>query len=61
MTQIRDHWSLAGDQLYIEMDISRNNLSLGSRLRIGTTVVKVREKPQAGCKKFSECIGLGAL
>ena len=61
MTQIRDYWSLAGDQLYIEMDISRNNLFSGNRLRIGIAVFKVSEKPHAGCKKFSERFGLDAL
>ena len=45
--------ALAGDQLYIDLDISHENLPTGSRLAIGdTTVIEVTGKPHNGCKKF---------
>ena len=61
MTQNRDQWSLAGDQLYIGMDISRNNLPPGSYLKLGSAILKVSAKPHTGCKKFSERFGLDVL
>jgi MOSC domain-containing protein YiiM len=56
-----DRWKLAGDQLFIEMDISRNNIPPGSQLKIGSAVIEVSEKPHTGCQKFSERFGLHAL
>ena len=61
ITQNYDQWSLAGDQLYIEMDISKKNLPPGSLLEVGSALLKVSEKPHTGCKKFSERFGLDAL
>jgi hypothetical protein len=37
-----DRWSLAGDQLYIDLDLSRENLPAGTQLQIGTAVVQLR-------------------
>jgi len=61
MTENCDQWQLAGDQLYIEMDISKNNLPSGSQLKVGSALLKVSEKPHTGCKIFSERFGLDAL
>ncbi len=61
ITQKHDQWPLAGDQLYIEMDVSRKNLPPGSLLEIGSALLQVSEKPHTGCKKFSERFGLDAL
>ncbi len=61
MTSSSDEWPLAGDQLYIDMDLSRNNLVPGSQIKIGSAVVEVSEKPHTGCKKFSSRFGLDAL
>ncbi len=61
ITQNCDQWPLAGDQLYIEMDISKNNLPPGSLLKLGNALLKISKKPHTGCKKFSERFGLDAL
>ena len=56
-----DRWKLAGDQLFIEIDISRNNLPPGSKLKVGSAVIEVSGKPHTGCQKFSQRFGLDAL
>jgi MOSC domain-containing protein YiiM len=57
----RDRWPLAGDQLYVDLDLSESNLPSGSRLRIGTSLLEVSEKPHRGCSKFSARFGADAL
>ena len=57
----RERWHVAGDQLYVDMDISRTNLPPGTRLAIGTAVLEVSVKPHTGCAKFSERFGKDAL
>ena len=61
IAQSRERWKLAGDQLFIDMDISRNNLPPGSQIKMGSTVLEVSAKPHTGCKKFSDRFGLDAL
>jgi hypothetical protein len=56
-----DRWQLAGDQLYLDLDLSSANLPPGSRLAVGSAVIEVSDKPHRGCKKFSERFGLDAL
>ena len=57
----RARWPLAGDQLYVDFDISQDNLPAGSRLRIGEAVIEVSAKPHTGCQKFSSRFGVDAL
>ena len=52
---------LAGDQLYIDMDLSPENLPPGTQLAIGDAVVEVTEPPHTGCKKFAERFGKDAV
>jgi hypothetical protein len=56
----RDRWPLAGDQLYLDLDLSRANLPAGTRLAIGEAVIEVTEQPHTGCQKFSARFGLEA-
>ena len=56
-----DRWPLAGDQLYVDMDLSLDNLPAGARLRAGTVLLEVSEKPHTGCSKFSARFGEDAL
>jgi hypothetical protein len=54
--------ALAGDQLYVDLDISHDNLPAGSRIAIGDdAVLEVTAKPHAGCKKFLTRFGEDAL
>lgn len=57
----RDRWSLAGDQFYVDLDLSRANLPPGTRLQLGSAVVEVTEIPHRGCAKFSGRFGADAL
>lgn len=57
-----DDRALAGDQLYVDLDISHDNLPAGSRVAIGDeAVIEVSAKPHAGCKKFLARFGPDAL
>lgn len=57
----RDRWPLAGDQIYVDMDISHENLPAGSRIRVGDAIVEISEVPHTGCAKFSGRFGAEAL
>ncbi|MCY4581739.1 MAG: MOSC domain-containing protein [Chloroflexi bacterium] len=61
MTGSRERWHIAGDQLFVDLDISRENLPPGTRLFIGTAVLEVSVKPHTGCAKFSGRFGTDAL
>lgn len=57
----RDRWPLAGDQIYVDMDLSHENLPAGSRIRVGEAVVEISEVPHTGCDKFAGRFGAEAL
>jgi MOSC domain-containing protein YiiM len=57
----RDRWALAGDQLYVDLDISRTNLPPGSRVQIGSAVIEFSEPPHTGCAKFQSRFGNDSL
>lgn len=52
---------LAGDQLYVDLDLGVDNLPAGTRLAMGSAVVVVTEPPHTGCAKFTQRYGLAAL
>ena len=54
-------WPLAGDQVYVDFDLSEANLPAKSRLAIGTAILEVSETPHTGCAKFSARFGSDAL
>ena len=60
ISQDRDRWHLAGDQFFVDMDISQENLPAGTRIAMGSAVVEVTEVPHTGCKKFIERFGVDA-
>lgn len=53
----KDMWKMAGDQLLVDFDISEQNLSAGTQLQIGGTVLEVSAKPHTGCNKFAARFG----
>ncbi len=53
----RERWALAGDQLYVDLDLSEANLPAGTRLALGTAVIEVTAEPHTGCEKFSARFG----
>lgn len=56
-----DRRALAGDQLFLDLDLSAANLPPGTRLAIGTAVIEVTAQPHTGCGKFVERFGLEAM
>lgn len=62
VAQSRDRWALAGDQLYVEFDLSDEHLPAGTRVAIGeTAVVEVTPEPHTGCQKFISRFGIDAM
>ena len=61
VAQHKDRWQLAGDQLYLDLDLSEENLPAGSRFAIGAAVIEVSPQPHLGCKKFVSRFGLEAM
>jgi hypothetical protein len=61
VAQDKDRWQLAGDQLFIDLDLSDENLPPGTQLAIGSAVVEVTPIPHNGCKKFVARFGLDAM
>jgi len=57
----KDRWKLAGDQFYIDFDLSPENLPPGTRLMIGDAEIEITAEPHLGCKKFSERFGKDAV
>jgi hypothetical protein len=54
-------WALAGDQLYVDLDLSADNLPPGTRLVLGTATIEVTDQPHTGCAKFTQRFGLDAF
>src|SRR5262249_46460574 len=61
VAQDRNRWPLAGDQLFVDFDLSEANLPPGSRLAIGTAAIEVTREPHTGCSKFVERFGADAM
>ena len=61
VAQEKQRWPLAGDQLYVDFDLSVDNIPPGTRLSIGAAVIQITEPPHTGCKKYAARFGLDAL
>jgi hypothetical protein len=61
MLAAEDRWALAGDQLYIDLDLSSSNLPPGTHLAIGSAIIVVTDQPHTGCGKFVERFGVDAM
>ena len=61
LAQDETRWPLAGDQLYIDMDLGDDNIPPGTRLALGSALIEVSAQPHTGCKKFSSRFGVDAI
>ena len=61
VAQEKERWPLAGDQLFVDMDLCADNLPPGTRLQLGTAVIEVTGEPHTGCAKFVERFGIDAM
>lgn len=57
----RERWALAGDQLYLDLDLSRTNLPPGQQLLVGQAKLEITPQPHNGCAKFAKRFGKAAL
>lgn len=61
LAQDNDRRKLAGDQLFIDLDLTDENLPVGTKLEIGSAILETTSVPHNGCKKFVERFGLDAM
>jgi hypothetical protein len=61
IAQDRSRWPLAGDQLFVDLDLSETNLPPGTELTLGTAIIAVTEQLHTGCQKFVQRFGLAAM
>jgi len=61
VAQDKARWPLAGDQLFVDMDLSAVNMPPGTRLAIGSATIEVTGQPHTGCGQFVERFGLDAM
>jgi hypothetical protein len=61
IAQEQERWALAGDQLFVDLDLSLANTPPGTQLALGSAVIEVTNQPHTGCKKFAERFGPDAL
>ncbi len=61
VAQKPERWQLAGDQLFIDLDLSGENLPPGIQVALGTAIIEVTTQPHTGCKKFVARFGLDAM
>jgi MOSC domain-containing protein YiiM len=57
----KHRWELAGDNLFVDLDLSRENLQAGQLLSIGGCIIEITEQSHNGCSKFSQRFGPPAL
>jgi MOSC domain-containing protein YiiM len=61
IAQDKERWKLAGDQLFIDLNLTDENLPHGSKIQIGSAILEITPEPHNGCKKFVERFGLDAM
>jgi len=60
LAQEKSRWPLAGDQLYVDLDLSVDNLPVGQQLSIGSVILQVTDQEHTGCNKFAKRYGQAA-
>ena len=61
LTNDKSRWPLAGDQLFVDFDLSVSNLAVGEQLQVGDAVLEITAEPHRGCGKFSQRFGSEAM
>jgi MOSC domain-containing protein YiiM len=61
IAQSKERWALAGDQLFIDLDLSVDNVPPGSRLTLGSAMIEITAEPHTGCGKFASRFGIDAV
>ena len=61
VAQSKDRWPLAGDQLFVDLDLSKVNVPPGTCISVGAAILEVTNQPHTGCEKFAARFGIDAL
>ncbi len=61
VAQQKSDWKMAGDQLYVDLNLNKENLPAGTRLALGEAILEVTAVPHTGCAKFADRFGREAL
>ena len=61
IAQDKSRWPLAGDQLFVDLDLAAANVPVGTRLALGEAVIEVTPEPHTGCHKFVARFGVDAM
>lgn len=61
MAQSPERWELAGDSLFVDLDLSSENLPIGQQLAVGTVRLEITSIPHNGCSKFAARFGADAV
>jgi hypothetical protein len=60
LAQDRSRWQLAGDQLFVDLDLSSENLPPWTKIALGSAVIEITDQPHTGCNKFIARFGVDA-
>lgn len=47
-----ENWPPAGDNLFIDMNLTAESLPAGARLALGSAILEITEEPHRGCASF---------
>lgn len=61
IAQTKERWPLAGDQLFLDLELSDDNIPPGTQLSLGEAIIEITAIPHNGCKKFTQRFGLDAV
>ncbi len=61
VAQSKDRWPLSGDQLFVDLDLSKANVPPGTRISVGEAILEATDQPHTGCGKFAARFGVEAL
>jgi len=56
----KDNWAIAGDQFFVDLDLTPHNMPPGSRLALGSAELEITDIPHTGCAKFAQRFGIAA-
>jgi hypothetical protein len=61
VAQAKERWPLAGDQMFADLDLSKANMPVGTRISVGKAILEATDQPHTGCQKFAARFGIDAL
>ena len=54
------NWPPAGNNFFVDLDLSPDNLAPGSRVALGSAEIEISDEPNKGCQKFIDHYGRDA-